>query len=280
MTQPIKIAYILSVGHSGSSLLDVLLGQSDGAISIGEVKLDHQGLLKNTKCTCGQSIQECGFWRQVEDRLGEHGQSLFTTRFAGDLTTSDYQNIARFYSAIMAVSEAKLVVDSSKSISRLRALGELDGQIDLKLIFLERSPWGVVASNFRKGRNWIKHTFMYLLNNTSKRHFASLSSNLHVSYEAVVENPRQAIVDIYDYLGFDAGVGSPIGTDLSPEKHMLGGNSMLYRPITEIKPDTRWKTELTWFQKLFISVICHPILQHIVNVVVSTVRCFKTMFSR
>lgn len=275
MTQPIKIAYILSVGHSGSSLLDVLLGQDKNAVSIGEVKLDSEGRVFNSVCTCGSDLKDCLFWKQVNERFGGDQNSVFNIKFTGRLSEVDYQDIVRFYQAIRSVSGATLIVDSSKSIARLRALHEIRDHIDLKVVFLERIPQGVIASNFRKGRSWFLHTLTYLLNNTSKRHFARQYPYLHVTYEELAGNPQRTTAMIYDFLDFSPGQAESAQSDLSSSKHMLGGNTMLYKPIAEIKRDDRWQTELSGFQKSLIGFVCHPFLQRIVYSVVSLKRSFN-----
>ena len=155
------------------------------------------------------------------------------------------------------------MVDSSKSIARLRALLSTGEQLDLRLIFLERTPFGVVASNLRKGRGWIRHTFAYLLNNSSRREFASKYEHLPISYEELSSNPDLALKKIYQYLEVDVSSDGLSQANLTAEKHMLGGNSMLYKPLSEIKEDTRWRSELTPIQKFFIGMVCHPIVQSI-----------------
>ncbi|MGI9317079.1 MAG: sulfotransferase, partial [bacterium] len=196
----IKIAYILSVGHSGSSLLDVLLGHDKQAVSIGEVKLDTNGHIANMRCTCDHTIQECEFWNEIDRRIRDSGTSLFNITFAGDTEDIHTDDIYSFYRSICDVSGAKLIVDSSKSISRLRALEKAGSTFDLRVIFLERIPFGVVASNYRKGRNWIRHTFMYLINNASRRQFAASYNPLHINYDEIVSDPKATIERIYRFL--------------------------------------------------------------------------------
>ena len=273
--QRVKIAYILSVGHSGSSILDVLLGSSENAVSIGEVKLNDKGHISNLLCTCGLRPKMCGFWAKVDERSKSQGKSIFDIDFSSEKSETELNEIVDFYRNIASVAGANLVVDSSKSISRLRVLLSIKDRLDLRLIFLERSPFGVVASNKRKGRSWIRHTFFYLLNNSSKRQLASRYDHLRISYEEIASNPEQAVAKIYKYLGLDTPKSSLFCPDLATEKHMLGGNSMLYKPISEIKEDTRWKSELTLVQKLFIGAICHPAAQYITCCSVALIRKLK-----
>lgn len=61
--------YIAGSGHSGSTLLDMLLGGHSQVASLGEPIFlvfnsnDHRAM---DRCTCGCHVLECPFWRRVE----------------------------------------------------------------------------------------------------------------------------------------------------------------------------------------------------------------------
>ena len=270
-----KVAYILSVGHSGSSLLDVLLGLNRNAVSIGELKLDHSGCISNLRCTCGDPIRECEFWNAIDTNASKLGKSIFETVFVGAKSKFEALDIVNFYKSVCAEASVDLVIDSSKSIPRLRALRQAGSEVDLRVIFLSRTPFGVVASNLRRGRSWIKHAFIYLLNNASKSQFASSFDPLYVSYEDLVSNPILVISKINKFLGIQDGSIELENFELSSQTHMLGGNTMLYRPITKIQEDVKWKQELSSIQKLFIGIVCHPIMQRLTYLAISQIRKFR-----
>src|SRR5262245_20545792 len=77
-----RIVFIASLGHSGSTLLDLLIAGHSRAFSIGEVKSlrryarlkkdktkhEYKINLRGNKCTCGaESIWSCDFWKEVND---------------------------------------------------------------------------------------------------------------------------------------------------------------------------------------------------------------------
>lgn len=57
--------FICSAGHSGSTLLDLMLGAHSQMESLGEITHLPKNLALNTPCTCGAPVRECGFWRSV-----------------------------------------------------------------------------------------------------------------------------------------------------------------------------------------------------------------------
>lgn len=61
--------FICSAGHSGSTLLDLLLGSHSDAISLGEITQLPKNLALNTPCSCGQPVRQCRLWRAVVDQL-------------------------------------------------------------------------------------------------------------------------------------------------------------------------------------------------------------------
>jgi len=62
--RPLNV-YICSAGHSGSTLLDMVLGAHSKMTSLGEIVQLPKNLSLNTLCTCGSSVRSCIFWREV-----------------------------------------------------------------------------------------------------------------------------------------------------------------------------------------------------------------------
>jgi hypothetical protein len=66
--------FVCSAGHSGSTLLDLLLGSHPAALSLGEITHLPKNVALNTECTCGAKVRDCGFWRPLLDRLATEPQ--------------------------------------------------------------------------------------------------------------------------------------------------------------------------------------------------------------
>ncbi len=67
----IDTVYIMSAGHSGSTLLNLLLGSHSRAIAVSELTHLPKNIAHNEMCSCGSVILECPFWSQVIRRLGK-----------------------------------------------------------------------------------------------------------------------------------------------------------------------------------------------------------------
>lgn len=62
--------FICAAGHSGSTLLDILLGAHDRGLSLGELTQLPKNLALDSRCSCGNDISACEFWRPIVDGYG------------------------------------------------------------------------------------------------------------------------------------------------------------------------------------------------------------------
>lgn len=63
--------YICSAAHSGSTLLDLLLGSHSRVASLGEISKLPKNIALNTRCSCGKPVRSCSFWQEVLRIVGE-----------------------------------------------------------------------------------------------------------------------------------------------------------------------------------------------------------------
>jgi len=62
--------YICSAGHSGSTLLDLLIGSHSRVAPLGEIDHLSKNIALNTLCSCGAPVRSCTLWRKVVKRVG------------------------------------------------------------------------------------------------------------------------------------------------------------------------------------------------------------------
>ncbi len=82
--QRARLLYIVSTNRSGSTLLDLLLGNHRQMVSVGEARRIDDWFKRDDLCTCGVPVSHCGFWRQVEQELASRSVVLrsLTTQVA------------------------------------------------------------------------------------------------------------------------------------------------------------------------------------------------------
>lgn len=254
MTDPITIAFITGRGHSGSTLLDLLLSSHSEAVTVGECRFSPK--LSASTCACGKPVTECAFWREVDKHLATQGLTL-----AGiDVWYSEPSTFLRhneaFYRALAEVSNKRVIVDSSKNPQRMRALMQSRSLV-VKPIHLVRRPHGVVFSYARKGRHtWLKQTLIYTKRVLQTRGILWNRDHRVVHYEDLAANPTQTIANLTTWLGlpFEPAQMSWVGK----ERHDCGGNRMRFSKDSTIRVDHAWESGLTSLQKLAISALTLP----------------------
>lgn len=82
----VDCVYICSAAHSGSTLLDLLLGSHSKATSLGQVVQLPKNLALNAPCACGAAVRSCDFWQRIVRALGDQiGADLMANPYALNL---------------------------------------------------------------------------------------------------------------------------------------------------------------------------------------------------
>jgi len=157
-----RLLYVMGRGHSGSTVLDALVGNAPRVVGVGELVA---GMLRfSDVCSCGDTIEECEFWREVRRQFEVETDipwseaarlvksQAHVSRFPGTLfAANDDGATARtceanqaIVDAIAAVGDADVVVDSSKEFTRALLLARYAPAA--RILHLVRSPHQVLAS--------------------------------------------------------------------------------------------------------------------------------------
>jgi hypothetical protein len=177
-----KVLYIGGYLRIGSTLLDRLLGECDGFVSIGELRrVWEENFGEDQPCGCGAPFSACSFWRAVikdayggfdrvdldkivslkcrVDRMRYIPQLMSPWQIPGyRRALTKYSDIlAKLYTGIQKVSGGRVIIDSSKDPSYAYLLANLPN-IDLYVVHLVRDSRAVSYSWLRKK---IKHEVVY-----------------------------------------------------------------------------------------------------------------------
>lgn len=264
-----KIAYITGLSHSGSTLLDLMLGAHSQCFSVGELKhLGHyarQEMKKNTgephhsKCTCGaKPLLTCPFWSQVDSVMRQKysiGLSELETSSTSD-SEAFRQSFQPLYQALFEVSGADVLVDSSKQPGRLPLMRQLDG-FEVIPIHIYREPKGQIYSQLKKGSGLFQSVRNY--NTQTREILETLNGKTYipVSYEVLAREPVSTVSDIMAGLGLTF---EETQMNWSTRiKHNVGGNRMRKKKDNTITPDESWSAMLNPLQRLYIDVATRPI---------------------
>jgi hypothetical protein len=173
MTRP-KVVSIMGIGHSGSTVVDIVLGDHPNITGVGELhKLPRSGWVHNDsrRCACGSPVHECPYWTEVfrlwTKRVGADGLDAYIGRQNGfERSRSQWPHLllesrrrsadfrsyadmtAALYEAIGEVSGTRTIIDSSKPAIRNYALLQND-RLDVRVIHLIRDGRAVVWSKLK-----------------------------------------------------------------------------------------------------------------------------------
>jgi len=262
-----KLLYILSVGHSGSTLLDIMLGAHPKGVSLGELAFKGDFLNISRKCSCGvEPLLACKHWRRVNARLEKAEQGFEKLRLAG---LSSCSNNELFYRSLCDATGAQFVVESTKSVSRLRDLARCE-HLEMHVVLLIRNPVAVAASNVRRGRSFWRYTLAYLINVSSQTHLSRHFSRSVVRYEELVQRPVATVERVFA----DARVSGewPEREWQRQEYHLSGGNPIRFNSGHELKLDERWKSEMSLLQIGFVRLVVNPLTLKLMELMFAVVR--------
>jgi len=173
--------YIMGRGHSGSTILDILLGGNADVESIGELASGLAGYHHGMICACGCVMRDCPFWTEVRHRFEEQGldwdeliratttQAHLRSQPGTWLARSDDAKLTRLAQLTEGLQKAvagrtgkTFLLDSGKEVTR--ALFLLRFSPRARVIHLVRDPRAVQQSHYwriaeRRGFKFLRHKY-------------------------------------------------------------------------------------------------------------------------
>ena len=264
---------IVSVGHSGSSILNLVLGSHPSLFSVGEL-WSVEEFWENDVCACGQQLNKCHFWTKIRnevsnDNLNNHLRKGSFSRRKGSflLNLTDFliiigcKSLLELYSIFsknmretldsaeqnlrlinkIAQDKNSIVVDSSKNPIRAKLLSTLDDRT--KIIYLIRDGRGVSLSwtkayyyTFKKAvLQWMMRDLLIKIFLVGVRK----KNKLILSYENFCQNPIETCIKICEFL--DINFDEDMLSKQKEKRHDVHINPNSFKNRFTIKLDEKWK---------------------------------------
>jgi hypothetical protein len=279
----VTVVYIAAHSRSGSTLLDRMLGQIDGFVSLGEVRhLWQRGVVEGQRCGCGADFDECPFWSAVLEsayggvdkargveiaaqlrevdrvwRIGRLGRARRSGNVSSPILRTVIELLGDLYAGLQRVAGTRVVVDSSKTPSYGYLLSLVPG-VQLHVVHLVRDGRGVAYSRLRRNSrgelHWKSEDLLVARTALEWSVVNGLSSTLKTSvpyslvrYEELMRDPASILHRITD----GCGQGMPDLSFLQGQRvhlgtdHTVSGNEMRFAQgwIT-LKHDDQWRHAL------------------------------------
>ena len=250
-----KIVFIASLSHSGSTLLDLILGGHSRFIGLGEmarVVADtpvRHNTFRGVFCSCGKQMNECLYWSKAIDRLESYNSSTFPERYEILLKTFDD-----------VFGPDSIPVDSSKYLPNLSRLTD-DLELDIKVLYVIKDVRNYTISQiytirryketnlvrkYVKGNSYFFFWKWYILNKKMQNFFSEKKIEvLQVGYEELCLYPKNMLQKICDFLDEEPET-SMLNPNVSGSHSVLGNRMRNQTNKLEILYDNRWFLHNEW----------------------------------
>ena len=289
-SQPVRIAYIAGYGRSGSTILDIALGQHAALVGAGEITSLTQHVWRNNEyCACGKAIRDCSFWSSVlrEWSNGQHsglmeeycalqqkfeGLSMVTKLLSGIGLGKQFslytRHTKRLFGAMHSCSGRQMIVDSSKLPGRAMALAQIPG-IDMRVIHLVRDGRGVAWSLLKgyerdttsglqkeiKPKSVFRTALRWSMVNLAVEYLSRKLGPervIRVRYEDFASEPVAVMEKIGAFLELDL---SRVGTSLQNGEamgpgHQVVGNRLRMNTSIALNKDETWRARMPARQQI------------------------------
>jgi sulfotransferase family protein len=282
-----KVLYIAGYGRSGSTFLDMLLGNHSDVFGAGEITHLFSSLLEDKVCTCGEIYAKCPVWGAVAERVRA---KLPTTSFisASQLTrrtdgwqpggpSPEYTALWRaVFESVSEVTNRTWTVDSSKTgwdaTGRVPALRAAFGD-DLKVVHLVRDPRAVVFARLKRASRLVDAPWsarwgpdssagraMRAVVGWSAAHMRVRDADLLMRYEDLTSGPIAELDRLGDLMAVDASQWIElVRTEASLHPgHAIKGNRGRRGGPVRLVPDEEWKTALPGYGRA-IATLATPL---------------------
>lgn len=276
MDEGIAVLYIGGSGRSGSTLLDNVLGQVEGACSVGELRfLWERGLLDDRPCGCGAPFSRCPFWQSVlstafPDRVPDarvmqqlmepkvrarNLRAILSGRSRADAELT--RALTALYSAVAEVSGARVIVDSSK-LPPYGALIQRLPAVRFAVVHLVRDPRATAYSWMRRrplpdyqGQRlmqqqppWKASWLWALWNVVAELLWRTIGPRyLRVRYEDFIDAPEATVREVCGLVGLPTDQLPFLDertVELAPTHSVAGNPSRFSQGAVLVRPDSEW----------------------------------------
>lgn len=294
----LKVLYLAGSGRSGSTLIDMILGQVPGCCPVGEVRdVWDYGLRDNRLCGCGAPVRSCEMWKRVfaemeTGRPFDHEKMTYWReryartkrlvpiflkgkRYAQGKDVEEYLRVTEeMYHALARASGSDVIVDSSKWPTYGFLLSNIES-FDMYVLHLVRDPRACAFSWQRKkeiepGKYLdiqspvFTTSYWATWNPAIRKLFGGWKDRyMFLRYEDFVKAPRATINEVLEFIGVDPAGNPFVSEDRVPvtPAHSIEGNIARFQSgEIQIKADSEWQSKIPWGMNAVVTAMTWPML--------------------
>ena len=234
----IKTIFIASSSYSGSTMLDLMLGNNPDALSLGELSA-FRNLYNTVTCSCGQH-DDCEVWSKIQ-----------------------HKNRHNYYKDLSKLTGKETFIDSSKNTFWIREQRMTQPYTPLVLIY--KHPKNYAYSCMKRGNDDPRHMVTWIEYNSA---ILRLKPQAIVSYYDLVHEPKVTLEILCNILELPYRKRQEIYWDRHAPHHLLYGSGSAKLHLWEkgtpeydsrartrqgIKPDAAFVDEISYHRKFYYS---------------------------
>ena len=293
---PLDVVFVAGAGRSGTTLLDLMLGQVPGFFSCGELAyVWDRSFREDQLCGCGERFHACPFWTEVADRAFG-GFDRLDLDAIGHLTARVHRNrwlagrvlaaqdgrallayspyVSRLLRAIRAVSGCEVLVDSTKEPFQGAVLRSTGARVHIVHLVRDARAvaWSWQRRKVRTEIHWKReemevypprraalHWDKRLLQVEALRLLGAPMQTLR--YEDLVSDPAASLRLVLERLGRPrADLPFVDGHQVTlGVNHTVSGNPMRFsRGAITVAGDTEWQEKMDPGHRALVTVLGLP----------------------
>lgn len=283
-----KVLYVLSNGHSSSTLVNLIVGTSKNCFSVGELKSYHffsskiyfNSIMRKANpyllCDCNNNFENCNFWfpitqkiiskklfprkLHIKQRINLFIYLFFKLPRIHQKKSEDEKLFREILIQAKHVKQKniKYIVDSSKDLNRLIYLSQ-NKNIEVQVIHLIRDGRAVINSHEKQGHLCGKILFQWVSLNFFSKIFLRFHKIKHynLSYDKFAQNPDYYIKELNKKFNLKINPKTYLEDIQKEEWHNFAGNSARWSKFTEIKYDQSWKKRMPKWKQWILTILCY-----------------------
>ncbi|MBO9699282.1 MAG: sulfotransferase [Sporocytophaga sp.] len=273
------IVYIIGAGRSGTTLLDILLGNGAEYTSLGEINRfpKRDGIPPKTSTASDKYY----FWLQIRDIVMAqnnqvklsyihtlHKKFEYHTGYLFNILLKKFKKheyriytkfLTNLYDEIFKYTKENTIIESSKYPGRACNLSEIL-PYEMKYIYLQRDPVAVVNAFMKKNieqpsKSWLlANIYYFFVNLLCKRTIRKLGKKhnvITIKYEDLLAHPVRVLTDIEKKLSMDLSL---VKEKLEKKEalkvgYLFDGNRIRTNDVISFQP-SRYDYEKTFKNKI------------------------------
>ncbi|HWP61356.1 MAG TPA: sulfotransferase [Candidatus Paceibacterota bacterium] len=262
--EKVPALFILGFGHSGSTLLDLLLDGHSRLMGVGEIEL----ATDESICTCGKRARECHVWKEALGPSPAPRREVYRSKWdflfnrgpfrAGSthqiIDQKEFTDATLFTMRTVLKETGKtIIVDSSAQTDRADLLSR-SPDIEPMYVQLVRDGRGATWSFIRKYQHIYPFIVMWCAGNLKLSLFLrrARGKKLFMRYEDLVREPEQQLRRICDMLGVPF---EPRMLNFREnEHHQVEGNRTRFGK-DPIRIDDKWRRDMPLYQRALFNLL-------------------------